>query len=465
MEIKQEKTSDLTGRLTVVVTPEDYREPVNTVLKDYAKKAQIKGFRKGMVPTSIVRKMFGKGVIFEELNKIVSKGLNDYIVEERIGLVGDPLPVAKDIELDPEKELSYELEFEIGMASPFEINYALVAKTPVYKVVADDALIDKEVEGMRTQHGEMTNPDESQPGDTLFGKLWEVDAAGNEVEGGLERMFALNPERVVSEALKAEMGNGKKADDRIAITMADLFDNDGEIRDLWEKNVQGEQVRDLTDQELVDIKGKSFSFEVRKINRVEKLEVNQEMFDKVLGPDKVSSLSDFRDKVAEDIESHLNTQAAKLYRALAIRAILDGTEIELPHDFMRKWLIATREQINETNIDGLYDTFLRSYKWRLIVEKMQEENEQVKVSQENVIERARAMVRSQFGSMLGDDESRLESFVQYYIQDEKMVQRLFDEELEDRVFFHINALHPPKEEETTGSNFIDVLKKENSSAR
>lgn len=465
MEIKQEKTGDLTGRLSVVITPEDYREPVNAVLKDYAKKAQIKGFRKGMVPTSIVRKMFGKGVIFEELNKIVTKSLNEYINESNLNLVGEPLPVSKDIDLDPEKELSYELDFEIGLASPFVINYAALENSPIYKVAADDTLIDKEIDGMRTQHGEMTNPEESQVGDTLFGKLWEVDANGNTVEGGLERMFAMNPERIVSETLKAEIGNSKKADDRIALKMADLFDNDGEIRELWEKNVQGEQIRELSDAELADIKEKSFSFEVRKINRSEKLEINQDLFDKVLGPDQVTSLSDFRDKVASDIEGHLNTQAAKLYRALAIRAIIDATEIELPHEFMRRWLIATREQINETNIDSLYDTFLRSYKWRLIVEKMQEENEQVKVSQENVIDRARAMVRSQFGAMIGDDESRLESFVQYYIQDEKMVQRLFDEELEDRVFFHINALHPPKSEETTGSEFIEILKKENSAAR
>lgn len=465
MEIKQENTGHLTGRLTVVITPEDYREPVNTVLKDYAKKAQIKGFRKGMVPTSVVRKMFGKGVIFEELNKLVSNALNEYVNQGHLSLVGEPIPVSKDIDLDPEKELSYELDFEIGMASPFEINYSGLASSPIYKVVADDTLIDREIEGMRTQHGEMSNPDESQVGDTLFGKLWEVDANGNTVEGGLERMFAMNPERVVSEALKAEMGNGKKADDRIAVKMSDLFDNDGEIRNLWEKNVQGEDVRELTDAELAEIKEKSFSFEVRKINRSEKLEVNQELFDKVLGADQVSSLSDFRDKVASDIEGHLNTQAAKLYRSLAIRAIIEATEIELPHEFMRKWLIATREQINDSNIDALYDTFLRSYKWRLIVERMQEENEQVKVSQENVIDRARAMVRSQFGSMIGEDESRLESFVQYYIQDEKMVQRLFDEELEDRVFFHINALNPPKEEEATGTQFIDILKKENSAAR
>ncbi|MBP8074174.1 MAG: trigger factor family protein, partial [Bacteroidia bacterium] len=181
MEIKQENTGHLTGRLTVVITPEDYREPVNTVLKDYAKKAQIKGFRKGMVPTSVVRKMFGKGVIFEELNKLVSNALNEYVNQGHLSLVGEPIPVSKDIDLDPEKELSYELDFEIGMASPFEINYSGLASSPIYKVVADDTLIDREIEGMRTQHGEMSNPDESQVGDTLFGKLWEVDANGNTV--------------------------------------------------------------------------------------------------------------------------------------------------------------------------------------------------------------------------------------------------------------------------------------------
>jgi trigger factor len=466
LEIKQEKSSDLTGRITVVVAPDDYRDQVNTVLKDYAKKANIKGFRKGMVPTSVMRKMFGKGVVFEELNKIVSKALNEFITEERLALVGEPLPVTNDIELDAEKEIPYELAFEIGMAAPFEINYSSVTQHPVYHVVADDALIDKEIEGLRSQHGEMSNPDESQEGDTLFGKIWEVNhGSGEVVEGGLERMYAMNPERVQSESLKKEMGNAKKAEDRIPFTMADLFDNDGEIRDLWEKNVSGEHVRDLSDEELAEIKGKHFVFEVRKINRVEKLPVDQDLFDKVMGPGKVESLSDFRDKVASDIEGHLNSQAVKLYRALTIRAIIDGTEIDLPHDFMRKWLIATREQINESNVDALYDTFLRSYKWRLIVEKMQEENEQVKVQQENVIDRARTSVMNQFGAMMGGDESRLESFVQYYLQDEKMVQKLFDEELEDRVFAHINTLHPAKNEEATGSDFIEVLKKENSASK
>ncbi len=450
----------------MIVAPEAYRDQVNTVLKDYAKKANIKGFRKGMVPTSIVRKMFGKGVIFEELNKLVGKALNDFVVEERLALVGEPIPAENNIDLDTDKEQSFELSFDIGLSGDFSINYQLAGNQPIYKIMADDALIDKEIDAMRTQHGEMSNPDESQAGDTLFGKLWEADAQGNVVEGGLERMYALSPDRVDSEALKAEMANGKKADDRISLTMADISSSDSDILDIWEKNVSGEQIRDLSEAELEEIKAKSFVFEVRKINRADKMPVDQVLFDKVFGEGKASSLAEFRDLIADDIEKHLNGQALKFYRAQTIRALVEGSEIALPFDFMKKWLIATREQITEANVDSLFDTFLRSYKWKMIVEKMQAENEAVKVGQEQIIDRARAMVKSQFGAMLGEgDDSRLESFVQYYLQDEKMMQRLFDDELEDRVFAHINAINAAVEEETTGSDFIERLKKENEANR
>lgn len=465
MEIKQEKTGDLTGRLTVVVAPEDYRDQVNTVLKDYAKRANIKGFRQGHVPTSVMRKMFGKGVIYEELNKIVSAALTDFIKEERLALVGEPLPVTNDLELTPESDVAYELAFEIGMSEPFVVNYELAGTHPLYKVVADDALIDKEVEGLRTQHGEMSNPEESAEGDTLFGKIYEVDAEGNAIAGGLERMFALNPERVQSEALKAEMGRGKKADDVLSVTMADIFDEDDDIRELWEKTVSGEQIRTLSDAEIADIKTKKFAFEVRKINHVDKLPLDQELFSKVLGPGESHTLADFRDRVASDIERHLNEQAMRLYRALTIRALVEKTPIELPHDFMRKWLIATREQINEGNVDQLYDSFLRSYKWRMIVEQMQEHNEQVRVTQDHIKARALAMIKAQFGTMLGDDDSRLDGFADYYLKDEKMVERLFDEELEDRVFFHIRSQAEPRQEETTATDFLEIVKRENASSR
>ena len=461
LEIKQEKISDLTGKLTVLVTAEDYSGPVNTVLKDYAKRADIKGFRKGKVPVGVVKKMFGKGVIFEQLNKIVSEGLNNYVQEKQLKLVGEPLPVTVDMELDPEKDLDYELAFEFGTSSDFSVDFGLAGNNPVYKVSADDALIDREIEGMRVQHGEMSNPDESQAGDTLFGKLIEVDKDGNVVEEGLERMFAMNPERVQSKTLITKMGQSQKEGDILSVTMKDLFESDAEIRDLWEKNVSGEQVREVSDEMLADIKTKKFNFEVRKINRVVKTEVNQALYDKVYGEGTIASDSDFRDRIAQDIENHLNGQAVKLYRSQTIRAIVEGTNIQLPDEFLRRWLIATREKINEANIETFYVSYLRSLKWRMIVEEMQAQDEGVKVTHEHLVDRARQMVTSQFGAMMGDNESQLEQFVQYYLQDEKMVQRLFDEELEDRVFSFIASKNPAVEETTTGTDFIEKLKAEN----
>ncbi len=462
LEIKQEKISDLTGKLTVVVTPEDYKGPVNTVLKDYAKRADINGFRKGKVPVAVVKKMFGKGVIFEELNKIVSAGLNDYVQEKQLKLVGEPLPVTVDMELDPEKDLDYELAFEFGTSSDFTVDFGLAGENPIYKVSADDKLIDREVEGMRTQHGEMSNPEASEPGDTLFGKLIEADKDGVAIEGGLERMFALNPERVKTKALITKMGKGQKEGDLLKVKMKDLFDNDAEIKDLWEKNVSGEQVREVSSDEVADIKKKTFNYEVRKINRSIKTEVNQELFDKVYGEGTVPTEADFRDKIGGDIEGHLNGQATKLYRSQTIRALVEGTDIQVPDEFLKKWLISTREKITEENIDETYTSYIRSLKWRMIVEEMQAQDETVKVSQEDIVDRARQMVTSQFGKMMGEgNEAQTEQFVQYYLQDEKMVQKLFDEELEDRVFKFIVGKNPPVEDEVTGTDFIEKLKEEN----
>ncbi|MFM2376790.1 MAG: hypothetical protein RLZZ165_1887, partial [Bacteroidota bacterium] len=456
-----------TSILTVVVAPEDYRAQVNAALKEFAKTATVRGFRKGMIPMSMVRKMIGKRLLLEELNQLITKSLQEYVQTERLPLVGEPLPLAKDItlELDVEKEIPYEFSYEVGLVAPFEINYAVAGEHVLHKVLADEAAIDQEIEQMRFQYGTMTNPDSSEPGDTLFGKIVEVDGQGHDVEGGLQRLFPLQPEKVLSEALKAEMGDGKKAEDRIPLTMADLFTEDSQIANLWETNVSGEQVRDLSEEELAAIKAKSFVFIVMKINRIEKPALDQEFFDTVYGPDQVGSLSDFRDRVAHDIENQLRMEAIKLHRAKVTDEMIRGTEIELSHDFLRRYLLATREQLNEQNIDQNFDLILRAFKWSLILEKMQAENEAVPVKREHLENRARAIMRAQFGGIIGDDESKLDSFVKYFLEDEKRAERLFDEELEDHVFQHIYTLYPVREEEVTGSEFIEIVKKLNADKR
>lgn len=465
MQITQERIDDLNAVLKVTVAPEDYRDQVKTVLKDYAKKANIKGFRKGKVPVSVVRKMFGKGVVFEELNKLISEELTNYIRGEKLPLVGEPLPLqSEDIDLDPESENEYEFAYEVGLAPAFSLDYGHAAAYPMYKVMIDEEILAKEIENMQKRYGPMTNPDESEEGDILYGKLSQLDADGNVVEDGYGKMFALNPERVPSDDIKAEMGKGKKAEDTFDVTLDQVMKDDAEIRNFWQTNVQGEQIREVSDEDLEALKGMTFRFEVRKINRVEPMEVGQELFDKAFGEGTIEDESAFRDRVSEDMGKFFNNESIKWYRTQVIKKLIEATEIPLPEEFLRKWLVRTREQVTEDNIGELFEPYTRSLRWRLIIEKMQEQDESLTVQPDEINARARGMVLQQFGQMIPEgDEERLDAFTQYYLQDEKMVDRIFDELLEDKVFSHLNAQEAPKEEEISATEFMEVLKAENAS--
>jgi trigger factor len=454
LEIIKHKTGNLTARLQVKVSPEDYKTQVDDVLKDYARRANIKGFRPGKVPVSVVRKMFGKGVIFEELNKVISGKLSEYIAAEKISLVGEPLPITKDVELDGETDSSYEFEYDLGLAPEFSINYGLAGEAPLYRVSVDDDILAKEIEDIRERNGDMTNPEESQPGDTLYGKL---------IGAGREKMFALNPSRVFSEALKAEMGTGKKDGDTLSLTMADVFDNDNALRRFWETNVQNEQIAEVSDDELAEIKAATFEFQVRKINRVTKIDLGADLYSKVFGEEHgIEDADAFRERVRKDMEVFFNREAGRFFRSKAIRALVEGSELPLPDDFLREYLVRTREQVTPENLDEIYPSYSRSMRWRLLIEKMQSVDPSVNVTQDDLRDRAREMVLSQFGSLVSaDDTDRLDSFANYYLKDEKMVERMFDELLEDRVFAHITSQNPPAEDSITASAFMEVLKSEN----
>lgn len=452
---------DQHAKLKVTVVPDDYRNQVSTILKDYAKRANLKGFRKGKVPVSVVRRMYGKGIVYEELNKIVSKSLGEYLDETKLPIVGEPLPVSLVDDFDENGERDYEFEFELGLAPEFEIEYGLVGESPLYNVTVDDATLEKEVETLQNTYGPMTNPDESQEGDILFGKLSEIDADGNVVEDGYQKMYTLNPDRVPGEELVKKMGGGVKPDETLEVSMEEVARNDNELRKLWETNVQGEKVRDISDEELEAIKGKKFQFEVRKINRIEKMEIGQELFDKAFGEDEVSTEEEFRDRLKGDMVKFFERESLRYYRTKAIKALIEGMSLPLPDEFLKRWLVQTREKVTEENIEDLYESYSRSLRWRLIIEKMQEENPEVKVEEADMRAKAEEQVVAQFGAMLGDaDPERLDTFVSYFMNDEKLSGRMFDELVEEKVFKHLGEKNPAASEEITATEFMELLKNE-----
>ena len=454
MEIQQHSTGHLTATLSVKVAPEDYKDQVDTQLKEYARRANLKGFRPGKVPVPVVRKMFGKSILFDELNKLLSSNISSYIKENNVQLVGEPMPITKDMDLESDTYIAYQFDYELGLASDFDINYGLAGNAPFFKVEIDDAVLDREIEDMRGRYGDMSNPDSSIEGDTLFGKL---------SNGKWEKMGTLNPNRIKSERLKTEMGKEHKSGDTLSLKMDEVFENDNAIRKFWETNVQGEEVREISTDELDELKSIDFNFEVRKINRVAKCEIDAALYEKAFGEDHgITDEADFRKRVAEDMEKFFNREAMRYYRTQTIKSLVEGSDISFPDEFLRNYLVRSREQVTEANINEIYPSYARSLRWKLLVEKMQSLDPSVVVNQDDIRERARQMVLSQFGSMMGDiDPERLDSFADYYLKDEKAVERMFDELLEDRVFMHLAKSNPPALEAITATDFMERLKAEN----
>ncbi len=272
MNITQESTGNLTANITVLLSPEDYKPQGTEELKKQAKKASMPGFRPGKVPFGLVRKMVGMPVLIEEVNKIVSKALSDYLRDEEINLLGDPMPNTQktedDFDVNCEKELDF--VFEVGLAPQIEVDYKLKKKPTKYNISIDDAFLSEQIENFKDRFGEVSNPEEVAKGDIMYGRIHEVDGEGNAVEGGFDKMIALNPDRVESKSFFKPY-IGKKVDE--------VFDLD--VFKIAKKHADVAEVLFMQEDELKELKGKAMKMELKKINRVETAEMNEEFFGKV----------------------------------------------------------------------------------------------------------------------------------------------------------------------------------------
>ncbi|MEM6805437.1 MAG: trigger factor, partial [Bacteroidota bacterium] len=372
MQITQESTGNLTANITVLLTPEDYKPQVNEELKKQAKKASMPGFRPGKVPFGLVRKMVGMPVLIEEVNKIVSKALSDYLRDEEISLLGDPMPneqkTEDDFDVNCEKDLDF--VFEVGLAPDFEVDYKLKKKPTKYAISIDDDFLNEQIDNFRDRFGEVSNPEEVAKGDVMYGRIHEVDGEGNVVEGGFDKMIALNPERVESKSFfKPYLG--KKVDE--------IFDID--VFKVAKKHADVASVLFMEEDELKELKGKSLKMELKKINRVETAELNEDFFGKVAaslqwqtkeGEEeiKIETEEDFRTRMQEQLESEFSENSKWYYRNELQKGLMDSNSLDLPDEFLKRWMLKTQKDYTEERVDKEYEDFQKSVSWSMIVENV-----------------------------------------------------------------------------------------------
>jgi trigger factor len=400
LEITLDKHSANQASIKLTLNEADYQPKVDAKLKDYAKKAAIKGFRPGKAPISMVKGMYGVSILVEEINAILGESLNSYIKEQSFRILGEPLPVEKeDNSIDWKTQKEFDFEYKIGFVENFELALDNTIQATKYSILVDDKLVNETLDNLKSQYGNSTNPEVSEANDNVYGDL-------KATEGEFAKTLSL-PIAKLSKKLAAKF-TGVSKDAVVNFEAKEV------------KKEEWSEAFGLTEEEVAKATG-AFTFEVKNINRTEDAELNQEFFDKIFGPEAVSSEEEFITKVKETLQDSYNRESKVFTDEELKKVLVAKANLDLPDAFLKEWLLKTNEgKVSEADVENEYPQYATQLTWSLISNQIAKDNN-IQAEHADVIEKTKEMVREQFASSgLGSQlEASMDMFVDNYLKGNK----------------------------------------------
>ena len=444
--VKRENIGVLNDKITVTVSKEDYFPPFEKALKQYAKSANIPGFRKGMVPSGVIKKMHGPAVYTEEVLRSIEKGLVDYLEQEKLDIFAQPLPAADNDpgSLDMNNPAEYSFHFEVGLKPSFELPDLNAIPLKRYKIEVPAEMIEEELERLKVRHGKMTEPETiATDEDVLNVKFEESDAEGNVIENGIFKDNSLLL-KYFSATFKEQL-IGKKKDDSVVLQLNTAFDD--KERD-WLVSDLGLDKNNPADLE------KYFKVTIVKIGLVEKRALNEEFYEEVYPGKDIKTEEDFRNAIKADIEKTLNEQSRDHFHHEIYHALLDNTVIEFPESFLKKWMEKGGDQAKTTEqIEEEFPVFKNQLRWTLISDKVIKEN-QLEVLPNEIRDQITSEVLGYFGaSGLQGDMSWIDSYVDRLTKDQQQVENTYRKLISRKVFDELERKTAPVEEPISLDDF------------
>lgn len=452
MNILFENPDKVNGLMTVTVEDADFKDNVEKTLKDYRKRANFPGFRPGMVPMGLIKKQFGPSVKMDTLNKYVGEQIYNYIRENKIQMLGEPLPSEKQEPVDIEKDGPYTFMFDIAVAPEFKIELNGDTKIAYYDIQADDKLIDQQVDMFASQLGSYEKADsyDGEQRDMLKGDLRELDAEGNTKEGGITVEGAvMMPEYIKVDDQKKLFDNAKPGDIITFNPRKAYPDNDSEVANLLKIN------RDAVKDVEAD-----FSYQVIEINRFKKAEVNQALFDQVFGKDTVKSEEEFRGKIAEGLKPQL--QANSDYKfMLDVRKYAEDKvgELTFPDALLKRIMLLNNKDKGEEYVEKNYDESIKQLKWHLIKEQLVAANN-IKVEDADVKAAAKEAARMQFAQygMNNVPEEYLDNYADEMLKKRDSAANFVDSAVEKKLVDALKGVVSLDKKTVTLDEFNELMK-------
>lgn len=378
MNITLNKQNSTEGSLNIVLTETDYLPKVEEKVKDYSRKASIKGFRQGKVPAGVIKKMFGKSILVEEVNHLISHSISDYIKNNKLKVLGDPIPneeKARTIDWDNQKD--FEFEFQIGMVEDFKVDLSTKVKVTSHPIEIDQKVIDETLTDIKRRYGKVSYPEVSEARDNLFG---EISVKGSEEKKG----SYISIEKIEKKEQKKFIGLKKEEVVEFEVEKA-LADEAERARAL-----------NLSEEEAKQAKG-TYVFTVTSVSRVETAELNQELFDKVFGSEVVKTEEEFLSKIRETITENYKRETEHLLDHEIQHYFVDNTKISMPDNFLKTWLKNTSDgKVTDEVLEKEFSQYKESLKWDLIKNQITEEKS-ITVEGDEVREKAKKQIIEQFG--------------------------------------------------------------------
>ena len=448
MEITRENTGELTATIKMVISPADHNESVTKILKDYQRKANVPGFRPGHVPFGMIKKLYGGAVFAEEVNKLVSGKLQQYIEDEKLDILGQPLPnTTLTPEFDWKEGQDVEFFFDLGLAPKFDFVLDDKIAVDFHVIKVDDTMIDKYVDDMRERFGNMINPEVAGEKDILFGEFVQLDAEGNALEAGIKHASKVTIDLIADADVKGKL-IGSKVGDVVVFNPLKATGN----------ALESSSMLGITKAEVEEMES-DFSFTISEISTMSPAEMNEEFFDKVFPAAEIKTEEAFRNQVREESEKAFVADSDHLFAHHMQEELVKAVTLELPDEFMKRWLTESNEgKLTAEDIERDYSKYAESMKWQLIENKIIHEAG-IEVGDQEIKDYVKDYYLQGWRTMpLTDDlMERLESIADSFLKDKPQeVRRIVDALYGQRVAAYVKSKVKLNEIQISYDEFIKL---------
>jgi trigger factor len=422
--VTQQEVAPLHKQINISINKEDYLPQFEKALKDYSKKANIPGFRKGMVPAGLIKKMYGNSLFVDEVLRTVDKEIINYIETEKLEIFAQPLPLDVNIsQIDFNNPANYNFSFEVGMKPEFQLPDLKSQPLKRFKVQVTDEMIEEEVERLRTRYGNMTEPEAVTGDENVLNLTFiETDAEGNEIEGGLRKDNSVLV-KYFKESMRPSL-IGKKTGEEFQITIDDAFEGQ-------------EKEWILNDLGIDSASDKHFKLLITKVGLVEKRELNEEFYKQMFPNDEIGNEEQLKERLKTELQNQWDNESRNQLQHQLYHVLLDATHIDFPQDFLKRW-VKTQGDKNEVKSDEQveqeFPNFLNQLKWTLITDKLITENG-IQVQQEDLREFAKQQLLGYMGMGALDEEQQwVKEYIDRMMKDKKYVEDAYNKLQTQKMF-------------------------------